>query len=162
MKQDEFLNHMLPLQPRMQLIAERILGDEAEAEDIVQEVFATLWEKRNKLDSLINMEGYAMRTLRNQCLDVVRRHHPTTSLDELCDISDDDARAESALTEERATQLDRMMQQLPEVQRHAVEMRYIKQLSHEEMQRRLKMSSSNVYTTLSRAISALKAMRHGR
>ena len=162
MKQDEFLNHLLPLQPQMQLIAVRILGNEAEAEDTVQEVFATLWEKRSKLDHLINIEGYAIRTLRNQCLDVVRRHHPTTSVDELCNISDDEARAESALTEERAAQLDIMMQQLPEVQRHAVEMRYIENLSHEEMQQRLKMSSSNVYTTLSRAISALKAMCHGR
>ena len=58
--------------------------------------------------------------------------------------------------------LDQMMERLPEVQRQAVQMRYIEQLSHEEMQQRLKMSSSNVYTTLSRAISALKTMSHGR
>ena len=55
-----------------------------------------------------------------------------------------------------------MMAKLPETQRLAVQMRYIEQLSHEEMQRKLHMSSSNVYTTISRAISALKAMTHGR
>ena len=74
----------------------------------------------------------------------------------------DDAAREAALTEERAAMLDMMMEQLPEVQRQAVQMRYIEQVSHEEMQRRLHMSSSNVYTTISRALSALKAMSHGR
>jgi DNA-directed RNA polymerase specialized sigma24 family protein len=37
-------------------------------------------------------------------------------------------------------------------------MRYLDQLSHEEMQHRLKMSSAHVYTTLSRAMSALKTL----
>ena len=162
MKQDQFLNHILPLQPRLQLVAERLLGNEAEAEDAVQDVVATLWERRAELDRLVNVEGYIMNALRNHCLMLLRHRHSTVKDEVLNNYSDDDAAREAALLEERAAMLDKMMEQLPVVQRQAVEMRYIEQVSHEEMQKRLGMSSSNVYTTISRAISALKAMSHGR
>lgn len=162
MKQDQFLNHILPLQPRLQLVAERLLGNEAEAEDAVQDVVATLWERRAELDRLVNVEGYIMNALRNHCLMLLRHRHSTVKDEVLNNYSDDDAAREAALLEERAAMLDKMMEQLPVVQRQAVEMRYIEQMSHEEMQKRLGMSSSNVYTTISRAISALKAMSHGR
>ena len=56
-----------------------------------------------------------------------------------------------------------MMERLPEVQREAVKMKYIDNLSHNEMQRRLGMTSANVYTTLSRALDNLRKMtNHGR
>lgn len=162
MKQDQFLNRILPLQPRLQLVAERLLGNVAEAEDAVQDVVATLWERRSELDRLLNVEGYVINTLRNHCLMLMRHRKPTVKDEVLDNYSDDDAAHDAALCEERAAMLDKMMEQLPEVQRQAVQMRYIEQVSHEEMQRRLHMSSSNVYTTISRAVSALKAMSHGR
>lgn len=159
---DRFLNTLLPLQPTMQLMAERLLHSAADAEDTVQEAFAELWEKRDKLRHVVNLEGYAMQIVKNRCITLLRkqRDYTTGDIERLGDISDEEATAEAALTEERATLLDSMMLRLPEVQRRAIQMRYIDCLSHEEMQRRLGMSSANVYTTLSRAVSALKAMSH--
>lgn len=162
MKQDQFLKRIMPLQPRLQLVAEHLLGSATEAEDAVQDVVTSLWERRAELDRILNVEGYAMNFLRNHCVTILRHRRPTVEAKCLVEYSDDDAAREATLNEERAAMLDRMMERLPEVQRQAVQMRYIEQLSHEEMQQRLKMSSSNVYTTLSRAISALKTMSHGR
>lgn len=162
MKQDQFLNLIMPMQPRLQLVAERLLGSSAEAEDAVQDTVATLWEKRNKLDRIVNVEGFAMQTLKNRCLTLLRHQHEYVDTEMLDGISDDDIRRETELVEERSRQLDHMMERLPEVQSSAVQMRYIDCISHEEMQRRLGLSSSNVYTILSRAVSALKSMSHGR
>ncbi|MBR6844056.1 MAG: sigma-70 family RNA polymerase sigma factor [Bacteroidales bacterium] len=162
MTQDQFLNRILPLQPTLQLVAERLLGSSDEAEDAVQEVVLRMWEHRRKLERMVNIEGYAMNSLKNQCLTVLRRRHRTIPVEMLENVSDDDIRREAAITEERAAMLDSMMQLLPEVQRRAVQMRYIDCLSHEEMQRRLGMSSTNVYATISRAVSALKNMCHGK
>lgn len=161
---ERFLKTLLPLQPTMQLVAERLLHSADDAEDMVQEAFAELWEKRDKLQHVLNLEGYAMQTVKHHCISLLRKHrdYNIDDIDRLGDFSDEDIAAESALNEERATLLDGMMERLPEVQRQAVQMRYIDQLSHEEMQRRLGMSSANVYTTISRAISALKSMSHGR
>lgn len=157
---DAFLDTLMHLQPALQLVAERLLRSAAEAEDTVQEVVVDLWEMREKLRHVKNIEGYAMRSLQNRCRSVLRRQRMLTADDlEACvDISDEEAMAEAALTQERAARLDRALAQLPERQREAIQMRYIDQLSHEEMQRRLGMSSTNVYATLSRAVSTLKLL----
>ena len=162
MNHDQLLQHLLSLQPQLQALAEHLLSDADEAEDAVQDVVVDIWQQRRKLNKVANIESYAMNALRNRCISRLRHRRPTVDLTVVANYTDDDARREAALTEEHAALLDQMLQRLPDMQRRAITMRYIDGLSHEEMQRRLGMSSANVYTTLSRAISALKTMSHGR
>jgi len=160
MAQEALLDTLMALQPALQLTAEKLLRSEADAEDTVQETVIDLWQRRNELEHVRDLRAYAMQSLKNRCISFLRKSRDiATDRIELFDSVDDDAiRDEVALTEERAARLDTMMAQLPERQREAVTMRYIEGVSHEEMQRRLGMSSTNVYATLSRAMSALKSM----
>lgn len=160
MTKDTFLDNLMPLQPTMQLVAERLLHSTVDAEDTVQDVFIELWEKREELRHVLNLEGYAMQALKYRCVSLLRKKNlvVTDDIESLGDISDEEARAEADLLEERADKLDRMMERLPEKHRQVIQMRYIDQLSHEEMQERLQMSSAHVYTVLSRAMSALKSL----
>lgn len=160
MTQDAYLNTLIALQPMLQLAAEKILNSAADAEDTVQEAVIELWEKREQMAHVVNLEAYATQSVKNRCVSLLRKRHEvaTADIEILGDFSDEELRAEVALTEERASRLDGMMAQLPERQREVVEMKYIKQMSHEEMQRRLGMTSTNVYATLSRAMSTLKSM----
>jgi len=166
MTQNELLNTLIGLQPVMQLTAEKLLPTAADAEDTVQEAVIEIWQKRDQLHHVLNLEGYAMQTVKNRCLSFLRRRRDiaTPDLEEtLQNLSDDDLVEEAARIEDQAAQLDRMMERLPEVQREAVKMKYIDNLSHGEMQRRLGMTSANVYTTLSRALDNLRKMtNHGR
>lgn len=157
MTQEQFLNRIIPLQPTMQLVAERLLGSADEAEDTVQEVVIALWERRDELDRVVNLEGYAMNALKHRCTDRLRRQRPTVPL-EWAETMVDEARQEAELAEERAAMLDQMMARLPEVQRRAVQLRYLDLASHEQMQHTLHMTSANVYTTLSRAVASLRKM----
>lgn len=160
MTQDEFLNTLMALQPAMQLTAEKLLHSETDAKDTVQEAVIELWERRSDLQHVLNLEGYAMQTVKNRCISFLRKHHDiaTDNIRLLDSVDDESVKAEVALTEERAAKLDGMMARLPERQRKAVKMKYIDRLSHEEMQRRLGMTSTNVYATLSRAVNTLKSM----
>lgn len=160
MAQEALLDTLMALQPALQLTAEKLLRSEADAEDTVQETVIDLWQRRNELEHVRDLRAYAMQSLKNRCISFLRKSRDiATDRIELFDAVDDDAiREEVALTEERAARLDTMMAQLPERQREAVTMRYIEGVSHEEMQRRLGMSSTNVYATLSRAMSTLKSM----
>lgn len=165
MTQDSLLNTLLSLQPAMQLAAEKLLHSEADAEDTVQEAVIELWEKRDDLAHVLNLNAYAMQAVKNRCLSLLRKQHDiaTEKLEMLDSWNDEAVIAEAALIEERAAKLDRMMERLPQVQRKVVEMKYLKEMSHDEMQRQLGMTSANVYTTLSRAISNLKTMmNHGK
>lgn len=160
MTQEALLNTLMALQPAMQLAAEKLLRSADDAEDMVQEAVIELWEKRDNLQHVLNINAYAMQTVKNRCVSFLRKQRDITTdnIEALESIDDASVMAEAALIEERAAQLDGMMARLPERQREVVEMKYIKQLSHEEMQRRLGMTSTNVYATLSRAISTLKSM----
>lgn len=161
MKENAYLNTLMALQPMMQLAAEKLLHSATDAEDMVQEAVIELWEKREQMTHVVNLEAYAMQTVKNRCISLLRKRHEvaTDRIDTLMgNLTDDALRTEVALTEERAARLDGMMARLPQRQREAVEMKYIKQLNHEEIQRRLGMTSTNVYATLSRAISSLKSM----
>ena len=166
MTQNELLNTLISLQPVMQLTAEKLLPTAADADDTVQETVIELWERRDQLQHVLNLEGYAMQAVKNRCISFLRKHHDiaTPNLEEaLSNLSDEDLNAEAALIEEQATHLDRMMERLPEVQREAVKMKYIDNLSHNEIQHQLGMNSANVYTTLSRALDNLRKMtNHGR
>jgi RNA polymerase sigma-70 factor (ECF subfamily) len=160
MTQDAILNTLISLQPAMQLAAEKMLHSEADAEDMVQDTVLELWERRDQLQHVLNLNAYAMQTVKNRCISFLRKHRDiaTDDIRVFDNIVDEEVIAEAALIEERAAQLDSMMERLPDIQRKAVTMRYIENTSHEEMQQRLGMSSTHVYATLSRAVSSLKSM----
>ena len=160
MAQETLLDTLMALQPALQLTAEKLLRSEADAEDTVQETVIDLWQRRNELEHVRDLRAYAMQSLKNRCISFLRKSRDiATDKIELLDAVDDEAiREEVALTEERSARLDGMMAQLPQRQREAVTMKYIEGVSHEEMQRRLGMTSTNVYATLSRAMNTLKSM----
>ncbi len=160
MAQETLLDTLMALQPALQLTAEKLLRSEADAEDAVQEAIIELWQRRNELEHVRDLRAYAMQSLKNRCISFLRKSRDiATNKIELFDAVDDEAiREEVALTEERSARLDGMMAQLPQRQREAVTMKYIEGVSHEEMQRRLGMTSTNVYATLSRAMNTLKSM----
>ena len=163
MTQRRFLDTLLPLQPTMRMVAERLLGDKEDAADAVQETYARLWEQRQKVAKHVAPEAYAMQTLKNLCISMLRQRRPIEPVEQLPEVSDEDVRHETEVLEERAATFDRLMARLPEVQSKAIRMKYIQQMSHEEMQQALGMTSANVYTTLSRAVTNLKQMiHHGR
>jgi len=52
--------------------AYRKLGDEALAQDITQEIFISLWEKRSKLDLTGNLSGYLYGAVKHRVIDYYR------------------------------------------------------------------------------------------
>ena len=76
MNADTFKRLMMPSHRRMYVLAFRLTGNAVDAEDVVQNVFMKLWEKRDKLSALESPEAYAMTLVRNESIDFVnnRRH----------------------------------------------------------------------------------------
>ena len=59
----------MPLQQKLYREAYRMLCDQFEAEDAVQNLYLRLWEQREQLDTLIAPEAYCLKMLRNICID---------------------------------------------------------------------------------------------
>ena len=59
------------LYPRLKDFATRLVRDPDIAEDIVQEVFIKVWEKRKQIIA-INIEAFFFSVLRNQCISHIK------------------------------------------------------------------------------------------
>lgn len=52
------------------------------AEDVVQEVFVQIWEKRNKIDTKKSIEGLLYVMVRNKCIDKIASNKKESELKE--------------------------------------------------------------------------------
>ena len=52
--------------------ASYLMEDDAAAEDIVQDTFLVLWEKRNSTDIIDSVKPYLARSIRNRCLNLIK------------------------------------------------------------------------------------------
>lgn len=73
-----FIQTYIPLRPIILQVCISTLLDEAEAEDITQDVLIRLWEKRTELDCIASPKAYAIRMAHNKCIDTLRS--PTVRL----------------------------------------------------------------------------------
>lgn len=157
MKRDEasqFKHDYLPLQPAMQRMAERLLGSEDDAADVVQDCFVTLWNDREKLRRVVNREAWCIMLVKRRCVDLLRRRRPTVDIDERTLAVDVDDRA----AEERLQLAMDLIDRLPERQAEAVRLKHFDAADTQLIADTLHTSEGNVYTLLSRAYSSLKQM----
>lgn len=63
------------IRPRLLNRANAMLGDSDEAQDALQEAFCKLWGRRKSITSEQQAEGLSVTTLRNTCIDNIRRRN---------------------------------------------------------------------------------------
>ena len=76
MDAQEFKERVLPVSQRIFRYANRLLSNEHDAEDVVQEIWLKIWDKREQLGNIKNMEAFAYRMTRNLCLDKIKLKKP--------------------------------------------------------------------------------------
>ncbi len=136
-------------------IAKRIVGDQDEAEDVVQEVFARLFSQPFRFDGRAACTTWLHRVLVNSSINWLRakkRRGKLTS--ELSEAKDPEA---SALNTERQELLLRAMQGLSSQHRAVVTLRDLQGHSYPEIARRLGVPEGTVKSALNRGRSRLLA-----
>ena len=80
---EAFQNLVFPVKNKLYRFAFRLLGNNEEAKDVVQEVMIKVWSGRDQLDQVQNMEAWCMRITKNLSLDRLRQQQrrPTDSLE---------------------------------------------------------------------------------
>lgn len=138
------------------LYALHYLGDSDMAEDVVQECFATLWEKLEAGLAVANRRAYLYMTVRNRCLDQLRRKGMQTEslkpYDTYGIIDDDDAQERSQIEAKLWTAID----SLPEKCREVFLMSKRDGLKYEEIAIELGISENTVRNQISKALKVLK------
>ena len=157
MKQDieQFKRDYVSLQPSMQRMAESLLHNEEDAADIVQDCFVTLWNEREKLRNVVNREAWCITLVKRRCVDFLRSRRPTVEIDNRTMAL---AEEEADSTEERLQVALQLVKKLPERQAQAIRLKHIDGADTEHIASKLRITTGNVYTLLSRAYSSLKQM----
>ena len=155
MTSGEFHNTWLPLQGRFYRIAFYILENEADAKDVVQELYLKLWNLRGQLDLIREPAAYGSLMMRNLCLDRIRRLRPSEELREEMAASKAPPDEQLERREELREVLSRL-DSLPESQRKLLTLRVIQGLSYEEISKITGLSPLNIRVQVSLARKKLK------
>jgi RNA polymerase sigma-70 factor (ECF subfamily) len=148
----DFKTDVLPISNKLLRFANQILQDEEEAKDVLQDVFLKLWQKRDELEKVENLEAFAFRMTRNRCLDMIRSRR-TISIESLKRVKFPDE--ESSDTDlDMANSVDlvkRIIAGLPDLQRTVIHLRDIEQLEFEEIAEATQLNVNAIRVNLSRA-----------
>ncbi|SHF84895.1 RNA polymerase sigma factor [Pedobacter caeni] len=132
----------------------RMTRDEHIAQNIVQDIFTDLWERRNEVN-ILSIESYLFRAAKNQVLKEYRKKKLDTEYME--------ERFENylidhvpALEIELLNQLYALMENLPEKRKEILVMSKIKEMGIAEIASELNLSKQTVKNQLSSALKQLK------
>lgn len=146
---------ILPLKNVMYRLALRITLDSQEAEDVVQDVVIKLWNMRDSLADVGNMEAFAMRMVRNLALDRQRmKVNQTASIDTLTE--EPHAADDATDRREQIESIRQTMQLLPEKQRTAMHLRDFEGYSYSEIAAMMSISEDQVKVNIYRARQFIK------
>ncbi|QTC91416.1 RNA polymerase sigma factor [Brevundimonas goettingensis] len=143
--------------PRMMALAQRMLGDPVEAEDVAQEAMLRAWKQaprwrpgKAKFDTWLHRVGL------NLCYDRLRRRRevPTETPPDRPD--DGPAPDRGLLAAELGVRVDAALRRLPERQREAIVLCHYQELSNIEAADLMKISVEALESLLSRGRRALR------
>jgi RNA polymerase sigma-70 factor (sigma-E family) len=135
-------------------LAVLLVGDEAEAEDVVQDAFAGLHRRWPRLRETGNARAYTRAAVVNGCRMLLRRrvlarrlgmtHEPPIWSAE-----------EAVIVREDRREVMAALQRLPGRRREALVLRYYLDLDDAEIARTMGVSESSVRSTITRGLAAL-------
>lgn len=131
----------------------RYISDHGAVEDVVQETFINLWEKRGIYSDMVYFKAYLYKSLYNNALFYLRQHKVSEDVDP--GIEDDTESALNAIIEEEVhREIIAAIDKLPPERRRVVELSMVG-YSQEEIAEKLNISVNTVKTQKRKAYAFL-------
>ena len=160
MSLEDFTHLILPIKNKLFRFSLRIVGNVAEAEDVVQEVFIKVWNKRNDLANYSNIEAWCMTLTKNLSIDKLRsKHRRADSFKEGFDIpsSKSDNPYNQTTYNDTLDRVQKLLSDLPEKQSMVMQLRDIEGHTYQEIADTLNISLQQVKVNLFRARQQIRA-----
>lgn len=152
MNLQDFSRQILPLQNKLFRFAKRILDHREDAEDIIQEVFMKLWDRRDLLDAYRSVEALAMTVTKNMCLDRLKtKKYPVDRMEDHSGFLENLPEVMPKDLSDEILRVKQAMKALPQAQQLIMHLRDIEGYDFESIGEILDMSENAVRVNLSRA-----------
>ncbi len=149
---ERFKIEVFPLKNKLYRLAKRFLEDHEDAQDIIQEVFIKLWNRKDKLEEYRSVEALAMVTTRNLCLDKLKaRKFTIEKIENIQEQVDEDDTEISNEQNEMVRRIHKVIKTLPEAQQTIIHLRDIEGYEFDEIGKILGMNQNAIRVNLSRA-----------
>jgi len=148
--------------------ASQLTGDRHVAEEVVQDIFLKVWNKRKDIVSRDgSIKKYLFRLTHNQCIDLLRKHHTRKESfiqllpsDDWVRISEtygfDELLIEQLEGKETVEKIQHVVKQLPVQCREIFMKSRFEYKSNEEIATEMNLSENTVKTQIYRAIKKIK------
>ncbi len=142
--------------PIVYATALRVLGDTAAAEDVLQEIFMQLWRNPASFDSSRGNLGPWLGVIaRHRAIDVLRKRHPQTDIEDVVIASSYDVRKEAERNAIVEKVRSAMAEMFPE-QRRCMELAYFEGLTHSEIAEKTGEPLGTIKTRIRSALMHLR------
>ena len=160
MSLEAFKTKVLPVKDKLYRFALKLVKSEPEAQDVVQEVLIKVWDKRNEMDEVENLEAWCMRVTRNLSLDKLKSKHAskTSGLDEGFEVSQGEKATPYRSTEMKDTMenIGNLISSLPDKQKQVIQLRDVEGFSYKEIGDIMEIDMNQVKVNLFRARKAVR------
>lgn len=149
----DFKQQFLPCHQKLFRVAFQLMGNARDAEDMVQDAYLKLWDRRGQLAEVVNAEAYSVTLIKNLCYDALRHNRleeDERAPEELCLPAECNVISETEQRDE-VNQIHRLIGRLPHQQKLVMTLRDMNGYSFEEIEQATGLNAVNIRVLLSRA-----------
>jgi RNA polymerase sigma-70 factor (ECF subfamily) len=158
MDAQEFKQRFMPHYKLLYRVAYHLTGNAQDAEDLLQDMYLKLWQKRDDLPNEAMKEAYLMTMMRRLFIDQRRLKHIDASAELKEELSPPDERSldHQMDTKDEAQQMEGLISELPERDGKIIRMHLIEDRSYEEIEQDTGLSQGNIRIIVMRTKQKLK------
>jgi len=144
--------------PHLCLYATQVLKNPSAAEEIVQELFVRLWEKREETQIDTSVKNYLFRSVKNHCLNYIKHNQIKNeySLKVLAESKTEDASEDIETQAELFQKIEESIAALPEKRQEIFRLSRQEGLKYREIAEKMNISIKTVETQMGLAIKSLR------
>jgi len=134
-----------------------MLMDSHSAEDMVQETYLKLWDKRQELKTVEQPQAYAVTVIKHLCMNYIRQNKNKTDISYDHNIPEPRSLTADLEASDEAKFMRRLIEKLPDQQRRIIMLRHYDGYSYEEIKEITGIDIVHIRVIVSRARKILRS-----
>jgi RNA polymerase sigma-70 factor, ECF subfamily len=143
--------------PFLCMYCTRLIKDASAAEEIVQELFVKLWEKRSQIMIESSVKNYLFRAVKNHCLNYIKHNHIKSEYNrKMLEASEPSSQETDEPDADLMQLIEESISSLPDKRREIFRLNREEGLKYREIAEKLNISIKTVETQMGLALKTLR------
>lgn len=144
--------------------AAKFTTDTALIKDCIQEIFISLWQRRETATTILSPKYYFLRATKNKILKALHKSHNVSlsqlpnDYDFVHEFSVEQLIVEKQVTEEKAEKIKKTLAQLSKKQKEIIYLKYYQYLDHAQIAELMNLNRQSAYNLLHETMHKLRTL----